>query len=114
MSDRRRRAKVLLRLSGVGDFREELGQPLHLSGKRDEQVRRLQEALTRRGAPDHCHVMAQDDAVDGREMPLRDAIEECIDDGGALLVCLPGRLAVLLPEPPDLPVVFERADCSAR
>ena len=108
LADVRRRAKVLSQLSHGGDFLDEYVHPLHLSGKRDEQVRALYQMLVERGAPRQCHVLALDEELDGRVLPLLDAIEASIDFGGALLVCIPGRLAVHLPEAPAPPVILEK------
>jgi hypothetical protein len=104
----KRRAKVLSRLSDSDDFLERYLHPAHLPGKRDDQVRALHQMLLQRGAPPECHVLAQDDDLDGQVLPLLHAIEASIDYGGALLVCIPGRLAVHLPEAPAPPAIIEK------
>jgi hypothetical protein len=107
LADRRLRMKVLSRLAHSDDFIERLARPLHVSGRREEQVRALHQALLERGAPPECHILSADDEIDGRLLPLPDAIEACIDDGGALLICIPERLALHLPEAPAEPVLLE-------
>jgi hypothetical protein len=91
----------------VDDFRANLGTAVELTGRREEQLHKLLRLLRERGAPELCHVVAQDDEVDGRNLRLLDAVEACIDDGAALLICIPGRLALHFPEPPESPVLLE-------
>lgn len=45
------------------------------------------------GAPNMCHVIAAAKGLDGRDMPLREALDAIIGSGnGAFVSCLPGRL----------------------
>lgn len=97
---------MLARLAGREDFLDDCHHPLRLSGMRDEQVRALLVTLDQKGAPMDCHVLSQDDEVDGRVLPLLEAIERSIDDGGALLVCTPGHLALHFPETPEPPAIL--------
>lgn len=62
--------------------------------------------LRQHGAPTTCHVVGG--PADGTGLPLAEAISEYVDYG-ALLICLPGQLALHLPEYDD-PVVLERHD----
>ena len=49
--------------------------------------------LRQRGAPSLCYVLAADQDLDGREMPLNEALEAVVGRGhGAFLSCIPGRL----------------------
>lgn len=49
--------------------------------------------LKRRGAPDRCHVIGGGE-LDGQELELLSALSEVESSGyGAILSCLPGRLA---------------------
>lgn len=53
----------------------------------------VEEMLLNRGAPPTCYVIGGDGDLDGREMPLRDALEAIIGMGsGAFLSSIPGRL----------------------
>ena len=46
-----------------------------------------------RGAPPSCYVLAADPRLDGREMPLAEALEVIVGKGnGAFVSCIPGRL----------------------
>jgi hypothetical protein len=50
--------------------------------------------LIERGAPKSCYVLSDDNSLDGREMPLTDAISEAANSGwGTIIICIPGRLA---------------------
>lgn len=49
--------------------------------------------LRKRGAPATCYVLAANSDLDGREMPLGEALEAIIGMGdGAFVSCIPGRL----------------------
>ena len=51
------------------------------------------------GAPSTCFVVSEDDELDGRFMPLRDAVTAALwDDYGTLISCVPGRLAFYIDE----------------
>jgi hypothetical protein len=49
--------------------------------------------LRKRGAPSTCYVLAANSDLDGREMPLGEALEATNGMGdGAFVSCIPGRL----------------------
>ena len=49
--------------------------------------------LRKQGAPYNCYILAANGELDGREMPLGEALEQIIGRGdGAFVSCLPGRL----------------------
>jgi len=49
--------------------------------------------LRKRGAPSTCYVLAANSDLDGREMPLGEALDAVIGMGdGAFVLCIPGRL----------------------
>ena len=49
--------------------------------------------LRERGAPETCYVVAAGSDLDGRQMPLREALDAIIGMGdGAFVSCIPGRL----------------------
>lgn len=52
--------------------------------------------------------MSESALHDGRSLPLSEALDELSDDGCALLICIPGVLAVHLPESPEPPVILSR------
>lgn len=57
-------------------------------------VEGITERLRALGAPDICCAVSEDEALDGRAMPLGDAVGAVLSgDYGTLLSCIPGRLA---------------------
>src|SRR4051812_38143379 len=62
-----------------------------VADQRPEAVERI---LRSHGAPDECHVLGGDSGTDGKEFPLRDALDRIVgSSAGALVICIPGRLA---------------------
>ncbi len=79
-----------------------------LPGEQDfpDQLERL---LSSKGAGLICHVIAEGLKADGRELPLREALlQVCMQRSGAILSCLPGRLAYYRPESPAPGILLER------
>ena len=61
----------------------------------------LADVLRKRGAGDIAHVIGGRVGLDGRDMPLEDAIDEAMaDPSGVVISCIPGRLALLMQEFP--------------
>lgn len=61
---------------------------------KDQNPEGILAILTARGAPASCHVISVDSSIDGREMPLSEALEAVIGYGmGTIISCVPGRLA---------------------
>ncbi len=55
--------------------------------------------LRKAGAPAHCHVISDSPELDGRDMPLDEAVSECESYSFAsLLCCVPGELAFFFDE----------------
>jgi hypothetical protein len=55
-----------------------------------------------RGAPGACYVLSESREIDGRVMPLADALAAVVGRGvGTVLSCLPGRLAYYESEEAD-------------
>jgi hypothetical protein len=65
----------------------------HLDGAGDS-ARLVEAALKRLGAPATCYVISADEALDGQEMPLSDALN-AVEPGhfGAFISCIPGKLS---------------------
>jgi hypothetical protein len=64
----------------------------HLTGS-DAFPKRVEAMLRKRGAPSTCFVLAANTDLDGREMPLGEALEAIIGIGnGAFVSCVPGQL----------------------
>jgi len=52
------------------------------------------ELLRSKGAPDSCYAFSEDDSLDGKELPLAEALASVVGYGmGTFLSCVPGRLA---------------------
>ncbi len=50
--------------------------------------------LQKHGAPDTCYAISESREIDGRSLPLAEALETCVDHGfPTILSCIPGRLA---------------------
>jgi len=61
----------------------------------------LEKLLISKGAGPSCHVLADGLKADGRELPLRAALDLiCLHGAVAILSCVPGRLAYYKPEAP--------------
>jgi hypothetical protein len=66
--------------------------------------------LRSRGAPETCYVLSDTPGLDGREMPLAEAVCEAELAGwGTLLGCVPGRLAYYYDEAGLRRMLLERA-----
>ena len=54
----------------------------------------IEAMLRQKGAPDSCYVMSDNPDIDGREMPLTEALSKTVGmDAGTLVSCIPGKLA---------------------
>ncbi len=87
-----RRHKALNALSHFADWDGCWAQPVD---PRTDVLRLLRAA----GAPDACHVISEDSAIDGRDMPLAGAVEAAEwYSFASILCCVPGRLAFFFGE----------------
>ena len=74
-----------------------------------DSERSIENLLRRKGAPDNCHVMADNADIDNREMSLKDALSKTVAmDAGTLISCIPGRLAYFEMEGFDGRYILER------
>jgi hypothetical protein len=56
----------------------------------------IERILVAMGAPTLCYLITEHPEMDGKELPLLQALEEFVGSGmGAILSCIPGRLAFL-------------------
>jgi len=66
--------------------------------------------LRAKGAPAECTLLAEDAALDGRRLPLEDALAAIVGRGmGTLVSCVPGRLAFYEGEDPGVRYLLERS-----
>jgi hypothetical protein len=62
----------------------------------------IEHALRTRGAGDSCHVISTNTALDGKRLPLAEALDAVIGFGsGTLLSCVPGKLGYYEGEGPS-------------
>jgi hypothetical protein len=106
LSNPKRRNEILNRLNRHLPFLPELA--CEVPGEQDFPME-LEKLLKAKGAGSTCHVIANGLKVDGRDLPLSEALNEiCMHPLGAVLSCLPGRLAYYKPESPLPGVILER------
>lgn len=98
-----RRAKFLDRLNHCRDFDDRYCTSLAATSDTFA-------VLTARGAPGYCHVISDAPELDGRELPLRDALAESELAGwGSLFCCKPGQLAYYYGEHGEVRLLLERS-----
>lgn len=69
----------------------------------------IERLLREQGAPATCHVLSAGRALDGREMPLTEALAAIVGrENGAFVSCLPGRLGVYIYESPGPSYLLSR------
>jgi hypothetical protein len=87
LASAKRRRRFLDRLNHCRDIDERYATPL--AGGAD-----VISLLRSRGAPANCYVLSDVADIDGREMPLAEAISRAELEGfGTLFSCIPGSLA---------------------
>jgi hypothetical protein len=93
LADPRRRTKLRARL----DHFDRIDARFAASVPTNRQHSRfLSPELKRCGAENDCYVVSSDDDLDGRIVPLGEALTEIVDAGsmfGTFISCTPGRLA---------------------
>ena len=104
----KRRGKGLNTLNHFAGWDPRCTQPLPSSAD-------VLAVLRRTGAPADCHVISDDPALDGRDIPLAEAVDAAeIFPFASVLCCLPGQLAIFLDEAaaPRKRVLLRRPDCA--
>jgi len=106
LASAKRRHEILGRLNQDLPYQSALGTPV--PSHQDYPVE-LEKLLKAKGAGPTCHVMVAGLKLDGRDLPLAEALQAiCLHGSGAILSCLPGRLAYYRPEPPGAGILLER------
>jgi hypothetical protein len=62
----------------------------------EQNARVIRVQLVEKGAGARCYLLSEDPALDGRELPLRDALAEIVDGDSqhaTFVSCIPARLA---------------------
>ena len=102
----RRRKEMLVQLNGHLSYLR--AYAMEVPGEQDFPDA-LVTLLRAKGAGPTCYVIVDGLKVDGRELPLREALMLiCMHRSGAILSCLPGRLAYYKPESPAPGILLER------
>ncbi len=102
----RKRKEQLERMSQTLPYMPEFA--LEIPGDQDFPDE-LEKLLRTKGAGPTCHVMVDGLKADGRELPLREALNLiCMHEYGAILSCIPGHLAYYKPESPEPGILLER------
>jgi len=71
----------------------------------------LEKLLVAKGAGPTCYVIADGLKADRRVLPLHEALHlVCLHPWGAILSCIPGRLAYYKPESPRPGLILERPE----
>lgn len=101
LGNKRRRPEILDRLNHLNHL-----DPRYATAITSERVLG---ALKAKGAPETCYVISDDCEIDGKEMPLADAIHAAESGGlGTILGCIPGRLAYYYGESGEVRLLLER------
>src|SRR2546430_1207022 len=83
------RAKLL---SGLNHCRDLDSRFATLIPANQQSAQSIETMLRSKGAPYTCHVMSALSDIDGREMPLSEALLETVgSDAGSLLSCIAGK-----------------------
>jgi hypothetical protein len=94
----KRRDKITSQLAHNAVFRSDRIAAIE---PRQHNAKQIGELLTTKNAPDLCYVISENPDLDGREMRLMDALKATCGYGmGAIISCIPGRLAYYEAEGP--------------
>jgi len=106
LANPRRRKEILDKLNHDLPFMPEFASTVPGHQDFPEELEKLLQA---KGAGPICHVIADGLKADGRDLPLREALNlVCLHPFGAILSCVPGRLAYYKPEAPEAGILLER------
>ena len=87
LANPKRRRKALNSLSHFHDWDPRWVQPLASTAD-------VLHSLRAAGAPDSCHLISENERLDGSDLPLADAVAAAAGyDFVSILCCVPGRLA---------------------
>jgi len=103
----KRRAKVLATLYHFRDLDPRFLVEVAPSDQHAEAIATL---LAEHGAPSECHLISSDHELDGRDLPLVEALQQIVGFGeGTLVSCIPGRLGYFEGESPKDRFILKRA-----
>ena len=91
LANPKRRHRATVTLAHFSDF--DPTAVVHL-GSELQTSSAIEVELRSRGAGESCHVISENRAIDGKNLPLKQALEKTFGHGlGTLLSCVPGELA---------------------
>jgi hypothetical protein len=101
------RAKLRAGLAHFHDLDPRYAHPLPADVHTPTEIASL---LRSHGAPPTCYVLSEESGIDGRELPLEEALDRVVGLGmGTFLSCVPGRLAYFEGEEARERYILERA-----
>lgn len=111
LANPKRRKEMLQRLSHGLPYIQTLAWVVPVAQDFPDELEKL---LRARGAGPTCHVISDGLSIDGKGVPLREALFAiCMHGPGAILCCVAGRLAYYKPESPGQGVILERPQATA-
>lgn len=109
VADSRTRTKFTHALAHFHDIDTRYKRPIPPSRQNPREIERI---LKLKGAFGFCHAITEDPNLDGKDISLEEALEEVVGRGmGAILSCIPGRLAFM--EMEDERFILERDRATA-
>ena len=91
LAAKRHRPEFLQRLFHGFDFEAKYARRIDPA---QQQAMVIFDLLRKQGAPETCHAISARIEWDGKDLPLRGALDSVVGmDGGVILVCMPDRLA---------------------
>lgn len=110
LGDPKRRSEILGRLDQDWAYRRDLATELPSEQDFPDALEAL---LKAKGAGPKAHVIVQGLKLDGKEVPLREALFALfMHPGGAVLSCIPGRLAYYKPQAPGAGILLEAPEAA--
>jgi len=104
VADSRTRTKFTHALAHFRDIDTRYKRPIPSSRQNPKEIERI---LKAKGAFAFCHAITENPDLDGKDISLEEALEEIVGRGmGAILSCIPGRLAFM--ETEDERFILER------
>ena len=106
LSKPKRRKDVLDTLAHFSDLDPRYQVPIPSS---QQSAHAIEGLLRKRGAPAECYLISEAGALDGRLLPLTEALSLIVGHGmGTLMSCVPGRLGYFEGETPGDRWLLER------
>jgi hypothetical protein len=107
LGSKRHREEFLSRLHHSLDYEPKLATRVPPAKQSSSGILEL---LRNLGAPSQCYAIAADVTLDGRELPLKDALDAVVGMGsGVVLCCVPGVLAYYESEETNSRFVLSRS-----